>query len=65
MEAKEIKTQQDAERYVEGVINDFEAGISTKKETVKYLFEYTCRLHDLFFENTKKKIIAEIQKFKV
>jgi hypothetical protein len=47
MEAKEIKTVQDAQTYLEGVLNDFEAGIATKSETMKYLAEYTAKVFEL------------------
>jgi len=51
MKAENIMTRQDAQRYVEGVINDFELGISTKGETLGYLGEYTGRLMQLFGDN--------------
>jgi len=53
IKAKNIKTITDAQRYCEGVINDFEAGISTKEETMKYLEEYTTALMQLFLKNYK------------
>lgn len=56
MKVKDIKTLQDANRYVEGCINDFEHGISTKEETMAFLGEYTGRLMELFWENAKEKI---------
>ena len=48
MKASDINTLKQAQRYVEGCINDFEAGISTKDETIKYLGEYTLRLMEIF-----------------
>jgi hypothetical protein len=56
MKAEDIKTIEDAENYVEGCINDFEAGISTKEETLTSLGEYTGRLMELFWENSKERI---------
>ena len=47
MKVKNIKTINDAQRYVEGVINDFEGGISTKEETMGYLGEYTARIVEM------------------
>lgn len=58
MEVSKIETLSDAERYVEGVLNDFESGISDKKETMRLMGEYTGRLMELFWENSKKKIRA-------
>lgn len=56
MKVEDIKAIEDANRYVEGCINDFEQGISTKDETIGYLGQYTARLMELFWENAKKKI---------
>jgi hypothetical protein len=56
MEVKGINTINDASSYIAGIINDFECGVSTKEETLKYLGEYTGRLMELFWENAKKKI---------
>ena len=55
MKASDINTLKQAQRYVEGCINDFEAGISTKDETIKYLGEYTLRLMEIFEKNSKIK----------
>lgn len=56
LDVNKIESFQDAQYYVEGIINDFESGISTKGETMQYLGEYTARLMVLFWENAKKKI---------
>ena len=53
-----IDTAKEAQHIVEGIINDFEAGISTKSETMRLLGEYTGRLMDLFWRNAKQKIKA-------
>lgn len=53
-----IDTAKEAQHIVEGIINDFESGISTKSETMKSLGEYTARLMDLFWRNAKEKIKA-------
>jgi len=57
MKPEQIQTLSDAERYVEGCLNDFEMGISTKAETMKYFAQYTGRLNELFWTNAKKRII--------
>jgi hypothetical protein len=41
MKVEDIKTFSDARRYIEGCINDYEAGISTKEETIKFIGDYT------------------------
>ena len=53
MNVKDIKTLDDAQNYVEGCINDYEAGISTKSETLGLLGEYTARLMELWADNVK------------
>lgn len=37
MKVEQIKTPDDIERYIEGCLNDFEAAISTKDETIVLL----------------------------
>ena len=51
-----INTSQEARLIVEGIINDFESGLSTKKETLGLLGEYTARLMELFWVNAIDKI---------
>ncbi len=53
MKVENIKTIDDAQNYVEGCINNYESGISTKSETLSLLGEYTARLMELFAENVK------------
>jgi light-regulated signal transduction histidine kinase (bacteriophytochrome) len=53
MEAKDINTIQDMQYYVEGCINDLDAGISTKEETIKYFKEYTLRIAELYSNKGK------------
>jgi len=48
MKANEINTVEDMENYIEGCLNDFDLGIATKEETIKYFQEYTERLFYLF-----------------
>ena len=47
LEVKNINTIDDMQRFVEGCINDFEAGISTKEETLDHLRDYTLRIMEL------------------
>jgi len=49
MEAKDIKSLADCKAYLEGCINDYEGGVSTKEETLKALMEYTERITKLAF----------------
>lgn len=59
MKAEDINTLEDAERFVEGVINDFESGVCDKTETMKQFAWYTGRLNLLFWQNAKKMIKAD------
>jgi hypothetical protein len=56
MDVENIQSVNDANRFVEGCINDFESGISTKEETMGLMGKYTARLMELFWENAKKRI---------
>ena len=56
MHTKDIHTLADAQRHVEGIINDFEEGISTKEEAVAYLFDYTVRVMEIAMGATKNKL---------
>lgn len=47
MLTENIYTLQDAERYIEGCLNDFAEGISTKGETMKYMLDYTLRIVEI------------------
>lgn len=47
MKVENIETLYDIERYVEGSLNDFELGISTKEETLCFLLKliaHTCKV---------------------
>jgi len=50
MEAKDIKTVSDMQRYVEGCLNDLAEGISTVDETMEYMKDYTDRVIELRIE---------------
>jgi len=54
METKNIKSIEDCESYLEGVLNDFEAGISTKKETMSFFIEYTIRVVEIIKDKIQK-----------
>lgn len=47
MKAKQINSINDCQHFVEGCINDFEAGIATKEETINHFKDYTFRIVDL------------------
>ena len=53
MKVENIRTLDDASNYVEGCLNDYEAGISTKSETLGLLGEYTARIMELWADNVK------------
>ncbi len=50
MEVENINTLDDAERFVEGCINDLEAGLAWKSETMKQFARYTGRLQELAYQ---------------
>lgn len=56
MHTKDIHTLADAQRHIEGIINDFEGGISTKEQTVSLLFDYTMRVMEIAMLATKNKL---------
>jgi hypothetical protein len=56
LKVENINSIEDAQNFVEGCINDLYAGISSREETLGYLGEYTARLMELFWENSKKQI---------
>lgn len=45
MEVDQIRTADDVERYIEGCLNDYEAGVSTKEETLVYLAELVAHVY--------------------
>lgn len=53
-----IETIEQAQHIIEGIVNDFESGISDKKETLRSLGKYTGRLMELFWNNALAKIKA-------
>lgn len=51
-----IETEIQAQKIVEGIINDFDNGVYTKDETLGLLGEYTARLMHLFWKRAKEII---------
>ena len=45
MNVEQIRTAGDVERYIEGCLNDYEEGISTKDETVVNLAELVAHVY--------------------
>lgn len=56
MEVDQIRTADDVERYIEGCLNDYDAGISTKEETVANLAELVAYVYTKATE--EKRIIT-------
>ncbi len=56
MKLENINTIEDAQNYLEGCVNDFDAGISTKEELLGHLGQYTGRIMEVFWNTTKCKI---------
>ena len=44
MKPQDIKTANQALLFIEGCINDFEAGVSDKDETIMALMDYTAQI---------------------
>ena len=61
MKTSHIHTIQDMQRYVEGCINDFETGVSTKDETIDALRDYTIRVIELTVK--KNEVLQGRNKF--
>lgn len=51
MKLEDVKTINEAQYYIEGVINDFEGGIATKEETLGYLGQYTAHCMKIWQDN--------------
>lgn len=47
MKPEDIKTLEQAERFVEGCLNDFELGIVSKSDTIKHFADYTIQIATL------------------
>jgi len=58
MKTEDIKTISDAQRYVEGCVNDYEAGISSKEELISHLGEYTCAIMEKFSNRLEAAFLA-------
>jgi len=58
IKVENIETLDQANRFIEGCLNDFEDGFSTKLETIELLGQYTGRLNELFWHNAKRIIKA-------
>jgi len=47
MKATEVKSEQDILNFLEGCLNDFETGLSSKNETMQNLVELIVHLNKL------------------
>ena len=56
MKLEQIRTADDVERYIDGCLNDFEAGVNTKEETLVYLAELVAHVYTKATE--EKRIIT-------
>ena len=63
MKVEQIRTADDVERYIEGCLNDYEAGVSTKEETLVYLAELVAHVYAKATE--EKRIITTKQDEKI
>ena len=62
LKIEDIKTVSDMQRFVEGCINDLDAGVATKEETVNHLKDYTMKVITLIVENVRKNNKADYVK---
>ena len=58
MKVEQIRTADDVERYIDGCLNDYEAGVSTKDETVVNLVELVAHV---YMKATEEKRIITIK----
>lgn len=56
LKAINVKTLDDAQRFVDGVLNDFESGLMNREETMNAFLKYTLTLQEMFWKNAKEKI---------
>lgn len=47
---------EEAHNHIEGIINDFEAGVADKSETMAAIGEWVARLMDVLWKSSKDKI---------
>ena len=50
MNVKNIRSISDMQHFVEGCLNDYGTGISTKEETMKNMEEYTSRVIEITYD---------------
>jgi hypothetical protein len=56
MKVENIRTADDVERYIEGCLNDFEAAISTKEETLVNIAELVVYVYNKAKEEILRKV---------
>ena len=54
MKLEQINSVDDIKIYIEGCLNDFELGISTKEETTYYIAKLLLYLHEKYANNQSK-----------
>jgi hypothetical protein len=47
LQVKNIRTPQDIERHIEGIVNDFDTGIATKEETIVAILELVVHIFNM------------------
>jgi hypothetical protein len=60
MNKKDINSWESAQAFVEGCLNDFEGGVSTKEETLAAFADYTLKIIEIAreFKITRKGLNA-------
>ena len=56
LKVRSVTTIGDAQKFVEGTINDFENGVSDKEETINAFKDYTGALMDTFWRGALAQI---------
>ena len=51
MKATDVKTVTDVSNYIEGCLNDYEGGISTKEETNKHLHDLVTQVIEIVLKS--------------
>lgn len=62
MKLDKVESVQDAERYCEGLVNDFQNGIIHRGEMMSSLRDYTFHLHKMFEKVLEDKYGIKLEK---
>ncbi len=63
MNVKNIRSISDMQHFVEGCLNDYGTGISTKEETMKNMEEYTSRVIEVTYDKVSEYYTEILRRF--